>query len=148
ARDAADLVIGEQLGDVERHAARGGRRLDLALPFPPRPGPLALELEGGRLQLPRCGGAHLGAATQEDEVIGVTESRLPLLEVHAAAALAEVPPLAAIAEAPIAAPRDVPAAIDDEREAPQARRRAAGQVCIRQIREPRDRIPPVDAGLD
>ncbi len=76
-------------------------------------------------------------------MLGVPELRLPALEPHPGAALAEVAPRAPAGEQAIAAPADVTAVVDDQREAPHAGRRPLGQVV-----EARDGVAAVGAGLD
>ena len=125
AGDAANLVVGEQARDVERRRGRrrGRRRRPRARArLPP------LELQRRGLQLPRRPVSDLRAAAQEHDVLGVAKRGLPALQAHAAAALAEITARRAAGEQAVVAPGDVAAVIDDEREAADARRGAAGEI--------------------
>ena len=141
AGDGLDLVVAEQLGDIERRECRGGgRRLGGAVGGDRQA--LPSSLERGRLQLPGGRQPDLGTAAQEDQVGRVPVDGLPAIEPHAVAALAEIAADGLTGEHAVAAPADVTAVVDDQRETPDARRRPLGQIV-----EAGNGVAAVGAGL-
>jgi hypothetical protein len=113
-----------------------------AIPPAARGGRLPLELERGRLDLP--GGGRLDGipATQEHQVLVVRIGRLPLVEPHPVAPLAEIVAGHPAREPAVRAPSDVAAMVDEQREAPDP-----GRGARRQVGQGRDAVAPIGSGL-
>lgn len=140
AGDAPDFVVAEQLRDIEQRQPDLRRRLRFRAARERQV--LTVQLQRRRLQLPGGRQAHLGAASQKHQVGRVEVGRLPTIELHPIAPLAEVAPRSLAGEHPIAPPPDVPAVVNDQREAADAGRCPLGQIV-----EPRDRVAAVGPGL-